>query len=248
MKSDSRRRTLIDALVVFSCVVLTTSYGSGRPDPRITPGGSGQESSTTAPLLYADFESEEGGRPVSKRGGFTQLTSFSESPARPSRHNGAAGASPPAPELVRLQKDNPNRAAAFDYELQSPNEYAGVALEVRGQAEKDGKPVADDVSAYKYLSMQIYATGVPALRVEFQSSGQGVTVTGAPPQASFRIKSGFNTYRIPLNSLAQPQWVERKVNPKDVLKKLTSVSVVTFCDKCTPVNGTVVVDNIIFER
>jgi hypothetical protein len=34
----------------------------------------------------------------------------------------------------------------------------------------------------------------------------------------------------------------------DVLKKLTSVSVGVFCDKCTLEKGTVVIDNIAFEK
>ena len=39
------------------------------------------------------------------------------------------------------------------------------------------------------------------------------------------------------------------VKAKDVLKKLTAVSLAAFCDGgCTPVQGTVVVDNITFEK
>jgi len=79
---------------------------------------------------------------------------------------GLANSSPPSPELVHLNKDDPNRAAAFDYELYPPNQYAGVGMQVQGLPEREGKPSADDLSAYKYLTMQIYATGVPRLRVE----------------------------------------------------------------------------------
>jgi hypothetical protein len=159
-----------------------------------------------------------------------------------------ANASPPAPELVRLKQDDPNKAAAFDYELYSPNQYAGVGLEVHGQPDKDGKPVADDLSGYKYISMQVYATGVPRLRVELISRGQGMNMSSGFPQAAFKLKTGFNTYKIPLNSFAQPSWVETKVGTKDVLKKLTAVSLTAYCESCTPVHGTVVVDNIIFEK
>lgn len=218
----------------------------------VTTGQPKLENSSTSvaqsSLVYADFENTEGDRPVSKRGGYVQLFGYSESPARPSRFKGASQISPPAPELVRLQKDNPNRAAAFDYGFQPQNQYASVGIEVHGQPDQNGKSVADDVSVYKYVSMQIYATGVPSMRVELQSSGQGVSVKGAPPQASFKIKPGFNTYRIPLNSLAQPSWVDPKVDVKSVLKKLTSVNLVAFCNNCTQVNGTVVVDNIVFEN
>ena len=82
----------------------------------------------------------------------------------------------------------------------------------------------DDLSAYKFLSMQVYATGVNSLRVEIISRGQGISLASGFPQMAFKIKPGFNTYKIPLGSLSQPRWVETKVGPKDVLKKLTAVS------------------------
>ncbi|HJU54837.1 MAG TPA: hypothetical protein VJ715_09705 [Pyrinomonadaceae bacterium] len=197
--------------------------------------------------VYADFETMQDNRPVSKHGGWVQLTSYEETTK--SKFKGLANISPAAPELVRLKQDDPNRAAAFDYELYSPNQYAGVGLEVHGQADKDGKPVADDLSAYKYLSMQVYATGVPRLRVEIISRGQGIGLSSGFPQAAFKLKPGFNTYKIPLNTFSQPSWVETKVGTKDVLKKLTAINLSAFCDGgCTPVQGTVVVDNIIFEK
>jgi hypothetical protein len=198
-------------------------------------------------LVYADFESMQDNRPVSKRGGWVQLNSYEETTK--SKFKGLANASPPAPELVRLKQDDPNKAAAFDYELYSPNQYAGVNLEVHGQPDKDGKPVADDVSGYKYLSMQVYATGVPRLRVEIISRGQGIGMSSGFPQSAFKLKPGFNTYKLPLNQFAQPSWVETKVSAKDVLKKLTAISLSAFCDGgCAPVQGTVVVDNITFEK
>jgi hypothetical protein len=175
-----------------------------------------------------------------------QLFAYQET--TPSRFKGLANSAPPAPELVRLKPDDPNRAAAFDYELYSPNQYAGVSMEVHGQADKDGKPVADDLSAYKFLSLQIYSTGVPSLRVEFISRGQGLNLASGFPQYTFKIKPGFNTYKIPLGSLAQPSWAETRLNNKDVLKKLTSISLSAYCERCAPVKGTVVVDNIIFQK
>ena len=197
-------------------------------------------------FVYADFETMQDNRPVSKRGGYVQLTSYEETTK--SKYKGAPNVSPAAPELVRIKPDDPNKAAAFDYELYSPNQWAGVALEVHGQPDKDGKPVADDLSAYKNLSMQIYATGINSLRVEIISRGQGIALTGGFPQMAFLVKPGFNTYKIPLGSLKQPSWVETKVGPKDVLKKLTAVSLTAFCERCTPMHGTVVVDNITFEK
>ena len=216
------------------CVLLLTAL-------QLAPGRQGGDA-----FVYADFETMQDGRPVSKRGGYVQLTSYEETTK--SKFKGLANVSPAAPELVRIKPDDPNKAAAFDYELYSPNQWAGVGLEVHGQPDKDGKPFADDLSAYKNLSMQIYATGVPSLRVEIISRGQGINLTGGFPQMAFQVKPGFNTYKIPLGSLKQPSWVDTKVGPKDVLKKLTAVSLTAFCERCTPVHGTIVVDNITFEK
>ena len=197
-------------------------------------------------FVYADFENLKDKRPFSNRGGWVQLTSYQES--TPSHFKGLADSSPPAPESVRLKPDDPNHAIAFDYELYSPNQYAGGGVEVHGQADKDGKPVADDVSAYKFLTMQIYATGVTNLRIEIVSRGQGISLSSGFPQMSFKVKPGFNTYKFPLNSLSQPSWAQTKVSAKEVLKKLTVVSLTAYCEQCTPVHGTVVVDNITFQK
>jgi hypothetical protein len=197
-------------------------------------------------LVYADFENVQNKRPFSSRGGWVQLVSYQET--TPSHFKGLENSSPPAPEVVRLKPDDPNHAIAFDYELYSPNQYAGVGVEVHGLPDKDGKPVADDVSAYKYLTMQVYATGVPALRVEIISRGQGISLSSGFPQMSFKVKPGFNTYRIPLNSLSQPSWAQPRVGAKDVLKKLTAVSLTAYCEQCTPVHGTVVIDNVMFQK
>ena len=196
-------------------------------------------------LNYADFEEQQGGRPTSTRGGYVQLTSYEETTK--SHYKGLANASPGAPELVHIKQGDPNHAAAFGYELYSPNQYAGVGIEIHGQPDKDGKPVADDVSDYKFLSLQVYATGVSNLRVEFISRGQGVNLSSGWPQSFLHVRPGFNTYRVPLGSLNQPNWAD-KINPKDVLKKLTAVSITAFCEKCTPVQGTVVIDNVAFEK
>ena len=94
----------------------------------------------------------------------------------------------------------------------------------------------------------MYATGVPRLRLEITSRGQGINLTSGFPSSAFKVKPGLNTYKIPLNSLAQPSWAGTKVGPKDVLKKLTGVSVTAFCESCSPMKGTVVVDNVVFEK
>ncbi len=199
-------------------------------------------------LVYADFETVKDNRPVSNRGGLIQLFSYQENSALQAKFKGLEGANPPAPDLVRLRKDDPNKAIAFDYEIPAPNQYAGVTVEVHGQADRDGKPVADDVSGYKYLTLQAYATGVPSLRIEFVSRGQGLNISSGFPQMLFKVTPGFNTYKIPLKSLFQPSWVQERISPKDVLKKLTAVNISAYCEPCTPVKGTVVIDNLVFQN
>jgi hypothetical protein len=169
------------------------------------PPGAAQESGK---LVFADFETVKDGRAASNAGGLVQIISYQERPTLESRFKGAAGTN--APELVRLSKDDPNRAAAFDYELQAPNQYAGVGLEVGAKGGEDGKPAALDVSGYKDLLLQLYVTGVEIVRVEFVSRGQGMNLSSGYPQSAFKVKPGLNTYKVSLKSIAQPSWADRK--------------------------------------
>ena len=196
-------------------------------------------------FVYADFEKMENGRPISSNGGLVQIYTGNES--TPVTFKGLANASPGAPELIVLKDAPQNHLATFEYSLVGPNQWANVTLEVQGRPTKDGKPVADDVSSYKQLALQLYATGVDSLRVEFLSHGQGINITAGFPQLPIRLKSGLNTYVIPLKGLSQPSWAE-KVDPKEVLKKLTAISVSAYCNQCTPQHGMVLVDNIIFQK
>ncbi len=196
-------------------------------------------------FVYADFEKMENGRPVSANGGMVQIYVGNES--TPVKFKGLANASPGAPELIVLKDAPQNHLASFEYNLLGPNQWANVTLEVQGRPMKDGKSVADDVSGYKQMALQLYATGVDSLRVEFISHGQGINLTAGFPQLPIRLKSGLNTYVIPLKGLSQPSWAER-VDPKEVLKKLTAISVSAYCNQCTPQNGMVLVDNIVFQK
>ena len=205
-------------------------------------------------LIYADFDTVKDNRPVSARGGYLQIFGGSENPGNPPKFTGMPGAND-APELVRLKADDPNKAATFSYTLSSPNNYASVTLDIHGLPDKDGKPVAEDVSGYKNLTFQIYAkgspppTGVQNMRVELTSHGQGINLQYGFPQATFRLSpTGFNTYKIPLKSLAQPSWVQDHVDTKEVLRKLTSAQFSVYCDQCTPITGTLVIDNVIFTN
>jgi len=196
-------------------------------------------------FVYADFEKAENGRAVSNNGGLVQMYTAQES--TPVKFKGLADASPGAPELIVLKDAPQNHLASFEYNLLGPNQWANVTLEVMGHPMKDGKPVADDVSGYKQLALQLYATGVDSLRVEFVSHGQGINLTAGFPQLPIRLKPGLNTYVIPLKGVTQPSWAE-KVDTKEVLKKLTAITISAYCNECTPKQGMVLVDNLVFQK
>ena len=121
-------------------------------------------------------------------------------------------------------------------------------MEVFGQPEKDGKLVADDVSGYKFITLRLFAKGPQYIRLELITRGQGANLESGYPTVTFRVSPGFNTYKLKLDSFNQPQWAMQLDLKRDVLMKLTSITVGVFCDKCTMEKGTVVVDNIAFEK
>jgi hypothetical protein len=195
-------------------------------------------------FVYADFERIENGRAVSNNGGLIQLFTAQES--TPVKFKGQPNSS--APELVRAKGDEKNHLASFDYTLNGPNQWANVTLEIQDRPYQDQKPGADDLSAYKTMSLQLFATEAEYIRVEFISHGYGVKLDAGFPQIPLKIKPGLNTYVIPLKNLQQPSWVQTRVSAKDVLKALTAVSISAYCEQCTPRNGSVVVDNIVFQK
>ena len=207
-------------------------------------------------LVYADFDEVKDNRPVSARGGLVELVGYQQSDPNKSTFKGLDGADPPAPELVRIKQDDPNRLAKFDYSLSAPNTEAGVSLEIHGLPDKDGKPVAEDVSAYKDLSMQVFAKGIPRMRVELVSHGQDIEFRAIPPhfqegypQLTFKVREGLSTYKVALKAFSQPGWVDNRVDPKEILSKLTAVRLTAFCEPCTVgYQGTIAVDNIVFEK
>lgn len=207
------------------------------------------QSANSNRLLYADFEKMENNRPVSARGGLIQLFAYEESAVHKSSFKGLAGAEPPAPELVRIKKDDPNLAMKFDFSLRAPNQWAGVTVEIHGQPDADGRFVPDDVSGFARLSMQVYATGIDILRLEAISKGAGKDLGTVYPRMTFKVRPGFNTYQVPLSGFTQPAGESVRVDPKDVFKVLTSINLTAFCDQCD-INkaGMVIVDNMIFEK
>jgi hypothetical protein len=201
-------------------------------------------------LVYADFETMENNRPVSARGGLIQLFAWEESHVHKSTFKGLAGANPPAPELVRIKKDDPNLAMKFDFALLAPNKWAGVTAEIHGLPDADGRLVPEDVSAFKTLSLEVYATGIQILRLESISGEVGKDMAVQYPRMQFKVRPGLNTYKVPLTAFTQPAWVkDTRVDAKDVFRKLTSINLSAFCDQCEMnKQGMVIVDNMVFER
>ena len=227
--------------MLFSCEVLVSLM-------LVTGLASAQDAAKIddSKLMYADFQNSQTGRPVSSRGGMVRLNPYSQNSANPPVFRGMDKADPPAPAFARVTADDV--AAAFDYEMRIPNEWEGVNLEVFGQPEKDGKLVADDVSAYKFITLRVFAKGAQYLQVELITRGHGTNLESGYPMASFRLSPGFVTYKLKLDSFDQPQWAMPLDFKRDVLQKLTSVTIGVHCDKCTLEKGTVVVDNIAFEK
>jgi hypothetical protein len=221
-------------------LVIATLFGAGFG---FTPQ---EPKADAAKLVYADFQNLQNGRPVSKRGGMTRLNRYSQNPANPPQFRGLENAEPPGPAAARVTADD--MAAAFDYELRIPNEWEGVNMEVFGQPEKDGKLVPDDVSGYKFISLRIFAKTAQYLRLELITRGQGTNLEAGYPMADVHLTSGFNTYKLKLDSFSQPEWATPLDLKRDVLKKLTSITVGVFCSNCKIEKGTVVVDNIAFEK
>jgi hypothetical protein len=139
----------------------------------------------------------------------------------------------------------------FEYELVTPNDWEGVALEIQGRPEAGGILPEDDVSGFKEMLVAIYATGTQYVRVEIKTAGnQRINEHSAYPMYTFKLKDGFNTYKVPLKAFAQPGWVtDTRIDPKEVLKRLTAITVSVYCEQiCRPTKGTVIVDDIAFEK
>ena len=231
-------------LVASALLVALSLQGRDQPPPE---SPSSRTDSKT--LLYADFEKLEKGRPVSARGGSIQLFAYEESGIHKSTFKGLEGANPPAPELVFVKPGDPNHAMKFDYSLRAPNQWAGVAVEIHGQPDADGRPVPDDVTGFKTLSLQVYATGIEILKLEAVSTGRGKDTAMTYPVMTFRVRPGFNTYEVPLKGFTQPNWVSPRVDAKEIFKELTSIKLIAFCDQCVANRqGMIIVDNIVFKK
>ena len=80
------------------------------------------DASNESKLIYADFQNNQNGRPVSKRGGQTRLNRYSQNSANPPQFRGMENTDPPAPALARVTDED--RAAAFDLSQRASFDYA----------------------------------------------------------------------------------------------------------------------------
>jgi hypothetical protein len=234
------KRMVFFRLQFFAALMLVVAVSVSAQDT------SKPAESNDSKLVYADFQNLLNGRPVSRRGGMTRLNWYAQNAANPPQFRGLEKADPPAPAPARVTTDDV--AAAFDYELRIPNEWAGLNMEVFGQPEKDGKLAADDVSGYKFITLRVFAKGPQYIRLELITRGHGANLESGYPSATFRVSPGFNTYKLKLDSFNQPEWAMQLDLKREVLKKLTSITIGVHCDKCIMEKGTVVVDNIAFEK
>ncbi len=132
-------------------------------------------------LVYADFEAGDTSKTVSARGGSVTISSYQESDLHKTTTKGIAGSN--APERVHVKPGDPNHLAKFEFAFMAPNSYAGAGFEIKGQPDVDGKTQADDVTGYKKITFQLYATGADMVRVEAVSRGHGMDMNGGWPQA-----------------------------------------------------------------
>jgi hypothetical protein len=196
-------------------------------------------------FVYADFEQLKDGRPVSTRGGLVLLTGYQQNPANAVSFTNSDKPWPQSPMVAKAAQSS-SHLIDFDFTIPAPNQWAGVALEIRGMPDKDGKQVAEDLSAYSYLTVQVLAQGTTSLKAELISKDNGMNIAdGEQFGFPFHLSSGFQTYKLKLKDFYQPSWVENRKSLKDVLKNLTAVH---FVAQEVPSKGRIVIDNVVFEK
>ncbi|MFL6212285.1 MAG: hypothetical protein ACJ74J_00165 [Blastocatellia bacterium] len=196
-------------------------------------------------FVYADFEQLKDGLPVSTRGGTVLLMGYQQSPANAVTFTNSDKPWPQTP-MVAKGAQNSSQFVAFDFMIPAPNQYAGVSLEIRGLPDKDGKQVGEDLSAYGFITVQVFAQGITTMKAELISKDNGVNIAdGEQFGFPFHLTPGFNTYKLKLKDFHQDKWVENRKSLTDVLKHLTAVH---FVAQEIPSKGRVVIDNVAFEK
>ena len=153
----------MNRIILFVMVVALLVVGPPRLQAQAREDAAPQGSAPAAKqpvnddkhLVYADFEQTGADKQaVSARGGAVGLFPY-QAPGS------SQAATTKGIELVHVKPGDPNHLLKFDYALFAPSDWTGVVLEVHGQPDVDGKMVTDDLSEYKFLSLDCYATGVP---------------------------------------------------------------------------------------
>ena len=197
-------------------------------------------------LIYADFEKlSKENRPISSRDGQIMFEANAENQSSKPKINPQMFG-PQAPLTQRL---------GFQFEITAPNAWAEASMKIVGMKDKGrlddwAKTLlvkAEDVSTYKFLSIDIGAVGTEQVRLRLISEGNGVDAGGAYPENYVTVSNELKNYKIALSDFKQAtgDWVKKKVTTEQVVKKLTGVqlSVIKI-----PSKGIVVVDNVAFEK
>ena len=199
-----------------------------------------------AHLNYADFEQLSKDKTlISTREGKVSFNVASQNPSNRPKI---------VPKMLGPQSPLTQRIG-FEFEITQPNDYASAFVKIIGMKDKGhlddwAKTLivkADDLSAYKYLTLDIGAAGVTQVRVDLISEGNGIDAGGANQEKVLNIDGQLKSYRLPLSEFKQPtgDWVKKKYTVEQVIKKLTAVQInVTQ----VPSKGFVVIDNIAFEK
>lgn len=197
-----------------------------------------------ARMVYADFERQQGLKPIGNLGGSTIISSFEQNPtARTVLPEGISG----GPALLLDAEGALSQRAFLNYQTFAPNDWAGASLDINALPAKNGRKQALDVSAYDTVTMELSATGARTLQIEFRSMENGlVSAYGEYPQAELTVGATPQKYRIALATLRPPSWAKSPLNIKDVLRRLTEISIKVVTK--LPAQGRVTVDNIVFER
>ena len=141
--------------------------------------------------------------PREQPGGLIQLFGVQESEAHKSIFQRTPKAlNPPAPELVRIKKDDPNRAAEFDYTLLAPQTHTQASS---SRFTDTRMPTASPL-VRRRRRLQVAAHGrvrdraSHAMRIELISHGFGIELQVGYPQMTFKIQPGMHTYKAALKA------------------------------------------------
>lgn len=180
-------------------------------------------------LMFADFEKNE---PVSNLGGALSVFGYQQNNTHPAQVTY---------QLLPKNPKIPSQTLVVNFTIPKENQWAGATVSIPGKADEEGKPIAADMSEYKYIRLQAGAVGCKELRVQLmtEKSNSDLVQITIFPDASLK---GF---RVPIKEFSVPAWAKNRISAKDTMKAFTGVRIsVTELG----VTGYFVVDNISFEK